>query len=110
MQSDVHQRNPADVDGSMMMCVGIVAVLMIVATLAVHMGLPQEIAKVITKVCGCHKCLSFWISLIAMAIVGCPLWLALLLSLLAAYVSNWFALLLILLNKIYNKIWQRINQ
>lgn len=93
----------------MMMCVGIVAVLMIVATLAVHMGLPQEIAKMITKVYSCHKCLSFWISLIAMAIVGCPLWLELLLSLFAAYVSNWFSLLLILLNKIYNKIWQRLN-
>ena len=93
-----------------MMSVWIAIVLMIAATLAVHMGLPQAISKIIVKICSCHKCLSFWICLIAMAYVGFSLVLALLLSLLAAYSSNWFALLLIQFNKLYNKLWERVNK
>ena len=92
-----------------MMSVGIAIVLMVVATTAVHMGLPQEIAKVIAKICGCHKCLSFWLTLAVTATL-CPLWLALLLSLLAAYISGWFAVLLVVLNKIYEDLWQRLNK
>ena len=91
------------------MSVGIVIVLMMAATLAVHMGLPQEVAKVTTKILGCHKCLSFW-SVLAVTAMFEPLWLALLLSLLSAYLSGWFAILLIILNKIYEKLWQRLNK
>ena len=84
-------------------------VLMMAATLAVHMGLPQEVAKVTAKILGCHKCMSFWSVLVATAMFE-PLWLALLLSLLSAYLSGWFAILLIILNKIYEKLWQRLNK
>jgi hypothetical protein len=92
-----------------MMSVGIAIVLMVAATMAVHMGLPQEVAKVITKICGCHKCLSFWLVLVVTAMEE-PLWLALLFSLLAAYLSGWFAVVLVILNKIYEKLWERLNK
>lgn len=91
------------------MSLGVAIVLMVAATMAVHMGLPQEIAKVITKICGCHKCLSFWTTLAVTAVYE-PLWLALLLSLLMAYLSGWFAVLLVVLNKIYERLWQRLNK
>ena len=92
-----------------MMSVGIAIVLMVAATVAVHMGLPQEVAKVITKIFGCHKCLSFWLVL-AMTAMSEPLWLALLLSLLAAYLSGWFAMVLVVFNKIFEDLWQRLSR
>jgi len=92
-----------------MMSVGIAIVLMVAATLAVHMGLPQEVAKVIAKILGCHKCLSFW-SVLAVTAMFKPLWLALLLSLMCAYLSGWFAMVLVILNKIYERLWQRLNK
>lgn len=93
-----------------MMSVGIAIVMMIAATLAVHLGLPQAIAKVVSKICSCHKCLSFWISLIAMAYVETPFELALLLSLLSAYLSNWCAIIFIMLNKLYDRLWERLER
>ena len=92
------------------MSAGIAIALMVAATTAVHMGLPQEIAKVITKIMGCHKCLTFWTCLIGITIAGEPLWSALLLSLLAAYASNWFAILLIMINNIYEKVWKKVRK
>lgn len=93
-----------------MMSIGIAIVLMMVATVAVHLGLPQAIAKVLVKVFGCHKCLTFWTTLIVMQLCGYSLIIALPLSFLSAYLSNWFALLLVLLNKLYDKLWQRVNK
>lgn len=94
----------------MMMYLMIAAVVMMSATAATHLGLPQAIAGVITKVCKCHKCLSFWMTWILLVGFGCHIVTAALLSLGAAYLSNWFGLVLVWLNKKYNDLWQRINQ
>ena len=93
-----------------MMSVWIAIVLMVVATTAVHLGLPQAIGKVLVKIFGCHKCLTFWTTLIVVQLFGYTLYIALPLSFLAAYASNWFALLLILINKWYDKLWRRLNK
>ena len=93
-----------------MMSVGIAIVMMIVATVAVHLGLPQAIAKVLVKVFGCHKCLTFWTTLVVVQLFGYSIEIALSLSILAAYLSNWFAMLLVVYNKIYEDLWQRINK
>lgn len=93
-----------------MMSVWIAIVLMMVATTAVHLGLPQAIAKVLVKVFGCHKCLTFWTTFIVLQLGGCAILVALPLSFVGAYLSNWFAVLLIMLNKIYEKLWQRVNK
>lgn len=91
-------------------CMGIAMLLMTIATVSVHLGLPQAIGQVVMKILKCHKCLSFWLTLIGLLWYGCPLIVATLLSLLSAYMSHWLALLLIVFNNIYNKIWQRLNR
>lgn len=94
----------------MMKYVGIAMLLMVVATVAVHLGLPQAIAGVMTKICKCHKCLSFWLTLIALSLIGCPMSIVALLSVLMALLSYWIGLLLTWFNKIYDKLWERLNQ
>lgn len=94
----------------MMKYVGIAILLMVVATVAVHLGLPQAIAGVVTKICKCHKCLSFWLTLSALMIIGCPMNLVALLSILMAFLSNWLGLLLGWFYKIYDKLWERLNK
>ena len=93
-----------------MMGVGIAILAMIVATMAVHLGLPQAISKVMVQVLGCYKCLSFWTTLFVMQLSGFSLQVAIPLSFLSAYLSGWFAMLLGIINKIYDKIWQRLNK
>lgn len=93
-----------------MMSVWIAIVTMIVATVAVHMGLPQAIAKIVVKVFGCHKCLTFWTTFVALHLFGFSPVIALPLSLVAAYLSNWFAMLLVVYNQIYEDLWQRLNK
>lgn len=93
-----------------MMGVGIAILAMIVATMAVHLGLPQAISKVMVKVLGCYKCLSFWTALFVMQLSGFSLQVAIPLSFLSAYLSGWFAMLLGIINKIYDKLWQRLNK
>ena len=94
----------------MMDCVGIAMLTMVVATLAVHLGLPDAIDKVISKVMQCHKCLSFWSTLIVLTYLGANIFVAALLSICAAYLSIWFAALLYWINKLYNRLWERLNK
>lgn len=105
----VRERHAYYADGRMM-SVWIAIVLMMVATTAVHLGLPQAISKVLVKVFGCHKCLSFWTTLVVLQIAGVGLPVALPLSFVSAYLSNWFALVLIVINKWYEKVWERLNR
>lgn len=79
------------------------------ATIAVHLGLSVAIGKVLTKILSCPKCLTFWSCLGILFLCGCNIFIAVVLSLLGAYVSSWFALLLIKLNQKYNELWQRLN-
>ena len=94
----------------MMICVGIAMLVMIMATVAVHLGLPDAIAKVVSKVMQCHKCLSFWSTLIVLTYLGADIIIAALLSICAAYLSNWFAMLLVMFNKLSEKIWERLKR
>ena len=93
-----------------MMSVGIAILAMVVATLAVHLGLPQAISKVVVKVFGCYKCLSFWTTIVVLQLSGFSLQVAIPLSFLSAYLSGWFIMLLNIINKLYEKLWQRLNK
>lgn len=89
--------------------------VMIGATLAHHLGLTEAVAKVasnvLMKVASCNMCCSFWLCLFVLIIEGeAPIFAALMLSILAAYASNWFVLLLVLSQQIYNSIWQRLSK
>jgi hypothetical protein len=87
----------------------IVLLTMANATIAVHLGLSVAIGKIVTKILSCPKCLTFWSSLLLLYLFGCNIFVAVVLSLLSAYIANWFALLLIRLNQKYNELWQRLN-
>lgn len=93
-----------------MMILLIAIVVMMTATIAVHIGLPQTISNVVSKICKCHKCLSFWLTLVVLLLIGCDVIITAMLSLLMSYMSNWFALILIVLNTKYNKLWERLNR
>ena len=93
-----------------MECIGIAMLVMAVATIATHLGLPQAIAEVVGKICECHKCLSFWSTFIILTVATGNIVVAALLSIIAAYLSGWFALVLIILNKLYDKLWERLNK
>lgn len=93
----------------MMMILFAIAV-MISCTIAVHLGLPQAVSRVVGKVCQCHKCLSFWSVLIVLAITGTNIIVAAMFAIVLSYLSNWFAMLMVWLNDKYDRIWQRLNQ
>lgn len=93
-----------------MMAAGIAIAVMVVATTAVHMGLPEAIARVVVKVARCHKCLTFWTTLVVLELMGSPLIISLPLSLIAAYLSGWFGMVLTAVNKIYERLWERLNR
>ena len=84
--------------------------VMMSATIAVHLGLPQAVWSVAGKVCKCHKCLSFWATLTALWWAECNIVAAILLSLAMAYLSNWFGILLVWLNHKHTDLWQKINR
>jgi hypothetical protein len=88
----------------------IALIVMIVAGLAHHLGLPQAIASVVAKVARCPKCLTFWATLIILLMVGSGLLIAVMLSVLMAYLSHYWGLVLMILNDLYDKLWQRINK
>lgn len=90
--------------------VWIALTVMIVAGLAHHLGLPQAIASVMAKVARCPKCLTFWATFIVLLIVGSDLLFAVMLSVLTAYLSHYWGLVMMLLNDLYNKLWERVNK
>ena len=94
----------------MIVRVGIAMLLMITATVGVNLGLWQAISQVVGKICKCHKCLSFWLTLLGLIMLDCPIIYAVSLSLLSAYLSYWLCLLLILINKLYDKLWEKVNK
>ena len=91
-----------------MMTIALIA--MMLATLAHHLGLPEAIARVGLKVAKCPKCLSFWIALLVLVLVECNVFIAVGLSLIAAYLSFWFGLLLGVLNRKYDELWQKLQR
>lgn len=84
-------------------------IAMVFATTAQHLGLLEAAAEVVSKIASCPKCSSFWISLGVLIYMGCEPFIAMGLSLLVAYLSYWFGLIVIYLNILYNKIWERLT-
>lgn len=82
----------------------------ITACIGVHLGLFGAIASVISKIASCERCSCFWLSVIALAYTGAGVIAVIALSMLAAYLSGWIGLGLIWLNKIYERLWQKLNK
>lgn len=88
----------------------IALIVMMLATLAHHLGLPEAIARIGLKIAKCPKCLSFWIALLVLVLVRCNVLIAIGLSLIVAYLSFWFGLILGWLNRKYDELWQRLQR
>lgn len=91
-----------------MLVVALVAAF--VALLSQHLGLAQEIARIITKISRCSKCTTMWVTLGVLVLCGYEILAAAALSLIMAYLSYWFGLILIIFQAIYNKLWQRLQR
>ena len=83
---------------------------MVLATLAQHLGLTGAVAGVVSRIARCHKCCSFWCTLSVLMLYGCGMLESLALALLAAYLSHWLGLALIVLQGIYNSLWERLER
>lgn len=90
--------------------VWIMLIMAFAATLAVHLGLPEAIAGVVSKVAKCEKCTSFWLTIAALWYSGTDLIAIVALSISAAYLSHWIGLLLIVMQKVFTRLWQRVNK
>lgn len=88
----------------------IALISMMVGVTAHHLGLTEEAAKIIDKIAGCPKCCSFWLTLFVLLLSNCNLLVAIALSLVAAYLSYYFGLILMLFQKVYNWLWQKVNK
>lgn len=75
------------------------------ATLIQHLGLAEAVAQVLSKVASCPQCLTFWSVLAVLVCMRCPPVGAALLSILAAYCSNWLLLLLLLLQRLFTRLY-----
>lgn len=84
--------------------------VMIAATLIVNLGLGEAIAKVSGKILQCPLCLSFWGTMAALFYSGADIIMTVVLSILMAYLSNFFGIILMILNQWYDKLWQRNNR
>lgn len=84
--------------------------VMIAATLTVNLGLGEAIAKVSGKILQCPLCLSFWGTMAALLYSGADIIATVVLSILMAYLSNFFGIVLMILNQWYDKLWQRSNR
>ena len=83
---------------------------MIVGTLMQHLGLSEAIARAVSKIAKCHRCCSFWLTLVALIYFGYDPFISLTLSILMAYLSNYFGLFLLWTNKLYTKLWQKVEK
>lgn len=90
--------------------VWIMLIMAFSATLAVHLGLPEAIAEVIGKIAKCEKCTSFWCTAAVLLYSGADVIGIIALSILAAYLSHWIGLLLIIMQKIFTRLWQKVNK
>ena len=80
------------------------------AVLMQHLGLCEAVAEIVGKIAKCHVCCCFWGTLAALVYSDCGIIAAISLSIVMAYLSNYFCLVLIVMQKLYEKIWQRINK
>jgi uncharacterized membrane protein YgdD (TMEM256/DUF423 family) len=88
----------------------IMLITAITACVGVHLGLFGAIASVISKIASCERCSCFWLTVIALTYYGADVIAVVALSMLAAYLSSWIGVSLIWLNKIYDRLWEKLNK
>lgn len=89
------------------MIVLIAIATMIAATLAQHLGLAEAIAHVVDKVASCPQCFTFWVTMSALLYLGYDVYTSTLAAIVVAYLSNWFLLLLLILQRKFTKLYEK---
>ena len=80
---------------------------MIAATLAQHLGLAEAIARVVDKVASCPQCFTFWVTMSALLYLGYDVYSSTLAAIVVAYLSNWFVLLLLILQRKFTTLYEK---
>ena len=81
-----------------------------IAIMAHHLGLTEEIAKLIFKIAKCPKCTTFWLTLCVMLYCGEIVIVAVAIAILMAYLSNWCVFILIGAQRFYDCLWRKLNK
>lgn len=84
--------------------------VMVASTLIVNLGLGDAIADVSGKIIKCPTCLTFWGTLVTLYCYKADILTMLVLSIFVAYLSNYFGLILSMLNRLYDRLWELINR
>lgn len=89
-----------------MMWIGAI-VSMCVILVAHHLGFIGKVYTIIGEIARCPMCSVFWGTVVILLYYGYNILEVIALSFAMAYLSNWFAILLDLLSKANDKLWQR---
>ena len=81
--------------------------LMVSVNLIHHLGLAQAIAEVMNKILGCSQCLTFWSVVAGLTYLGQDIITAVFLAITMAYLSNWFGLILLYLQRKFTTMYER---
>lgn len=82
-------------------------VLMVSVNLIHHLGLAQAIAEVLGKILECSQCLTFWSVMAGLIYLGQDVVTATFLAIMMAYLSNWFGLILLYLQRKFTTLYER---
>lgn len=88
-----------------MEAVWIAMLVMLSAVLIVNLGLGEAIAEISEKILKCPTCLSFWGALAALLYDGTDIVIAVSLSILVAYLSNFVGIVLMMFNRLYSWLY-----
>lgn len=89
------------------MIVLIAIATMIAATFAQHLGLAEAVARVVDKVASCPQCFTFWVTMSALLYLGHDVYASALSAIVVAYLSNWFVLLLLILQRKFTQLYEK---
>lgn len=90
--------------------IGVAVGTMVCAVLIQHLGLTVAMADVARKIASCYKCCTFWSCLAVLVFLGVDILHAAALSIFMSYLSHYFALLLMVFQKAYDWLWQKISK
>lgn len=82
-------------------------IVMVSVNLIHHLGLAHAISGVVGKVLSCSQCLTFWSVLTALVYLSTDMITAVFFAITMAYLSNWFGLLLLYLQRQFNIFYGR---
>jgi hypothetical protein len=81
------------------------------AVVAVHIGLTQRIAALLTEIADCYKCSVFWSTLCAcFFLYDTHLELSIAIAVIAAYASHFIAVVLAIIHKMYERLCRRLRK